>query len=107
MNQWTELKKGDRIVFRAKNGKGSVVKVKNKGHYFMPAKLGMRLRGEKSPIGKFENFVVSDLAYKEFEGKYIMYACLSRCSDSIQFIVNYPDLQRYFAKTNISSLGGI
>ena len=53
----TEVKSGDRIVFNHSSGKGSVVRTKNKGYFFMPSKLGMRISGEKSPIARNEIFV--------------------------------------------------
>ena len=105
MTKWVEVRKSDRIIFKEKNGKGSVVKVENKGFYFMPAKLGMRLSGIKSPIGNSEMFVVSDFEVIKYEGKYMVNCYLTRCKDSIQFIVNERNLQRYFCKINQSSLG--
>ena len=67
MTKWVEVKKGDKIIFNSDNGKGSVVKIKNKGYCFMPAKIGMRLNGEKSPIGKFEMFILTDFKWFKFE----------------------------------------
>lgn len=105
MTQWVEIKKGDKIVFNSGHGKGSVVKVKNKGHYFMPAKVGMRLSGDKSPIARYEEFVVTDLDWFKFKNKYVHNCYLTRCHDNVLFIVSYDHLQRYFSKTNRSSLG--
>ena len=105
MTKWVEVRKGDRIVFKEKNGKGSVVKVKNKGFYFMPAKIGMRLNGAKSPIGKSELFIVNDFVVIKYEGEYLVNCHLTRCKDSTQFIVNERNFQKYFAKINQSSLG--
>lgn len=106
MTKWVEVKKGDRIIFKSGNGKGSVVKVKNKGFYFMPAKIGMRLNGVKSPIGNSELFVITDFVVLKYEGEYLVNCHLTRCKDSTQFIVNERNLQRYFSKINQSSLGG-
>lgn len=107
MTQWVEVKKGDRIVFNAENGRGSVVKIENKGRYFMPAKIGMRLNGEKSPIGRFEPFIITDFKWFKFEDDHIINCYLTRCSDNTQFTISNRNLQRYFSKSSLSSLSGI
>ena len=85
MNKTVEVKKGDRIIFKAGNGKGSVVMTKNKGNYFMPAKFGMRIDGLKSPIGQSEVFVINNFEVQKFENKHIVKCTLTRCKDCIQF----------------------
>ena len=107
MIKWVEVKKGDKIVFNSGNGRGSIVKVKNKGYHFMPAKIGMRLNGEKSPIGKLEMFILTDIKWFKFEDEYITNCYVTRCKDNTSFLISDRNLQRYFSKTQLSSLGGI
>ena len=51
-----ELKKNDKVYFKSKTGEGSIVEVKSKGHYFMPAKANMRLKGRAQPLINNEVF---------------------------------------------------
>lgn len=104
MTQWVEAKKGDKIVFSAASGRGSVVSIRNKGFYFMPAKTGMKLNGIKKPIGKFEMFIITDIQVKKFEKHHIVNCHLTRFKDNTSFIVCNKSLQRYFSKINSSSL---
>ena len=98
MNKIVEIKKGDKIIFKAGNGKGSVVFTKNKGNYFMPAKFGMRIDGIKSPIGKYESFIINNFTTQKFENKYIVKCTLTRCKDYVQFQISEDQLFRNFAK---------
>ena len=107
MIKWVEVKKGDKIIFNSDNGRGSIVKIKNKGFHFMPAKIGMRLNGIISPIGKLEIFIVSDFKWFKFEDEYITNCYVTRCKDNTSFLISDRNLQRYFSKTEQSRLGGI
>ena len=102
-----ELKKGDLVFFKENHGQGSVVKIKSKGLYFMPAKFGMRISGEKSPIAKFEKFVFNDYVVQKKTNKRIIKCNLTRISDGTQFAISENELYNYFCKTNNSFLGDI
>ena len=47
--KWVEVRNGDYVYFMGKRGQGSVVKTDGYGNFFMPAKTGMRIKGEKYP----------------------------------------------------------
>tara|TARA_B100001989_G_C24501847_1_gene445364 strand:- start:89 stop:424 length:336 start_codon:yes stop_codon:yes gene_type:complete len=107
MTKWIEIKYGDIIKFKGKSGTGSVVFTENKGNYFMPAKLGMRIKGIKKPIKKYEEFVFNDSVVQSASGNHRVVKCfLTRISDNCEFAVSEQCLMRYFGKTNQSRLGG-
>ena len=100
MNRLVEVKKGDRIIFKASTGKGSVVRTENKGYYFMPAKFGMRISGLKSPISKNEVFILNDFEVQSYENKRVVKCVLTRCKDNVQFALNENEFIKYFSKPN-------
>jgi len=107
MTQWVEIRQGDSILFKEKSGKGSVVFTPNNGNYFMPAKIGMRIKGFKKPIAKNEEFIFSGSKVQSASGNSRIVKCeLLRLSDNVSFFVSEMDLMLYFAKSSKSSLGG-
>ena len=107
MTKWIEIRYGDIIKFKGKSGTGSVVFTENNGNYFMPAKLGMRIKGIKKPIKKYEEFVFNDSVVQSASGNSRVIKCfLTRISDNCEFAVSEQCLMRYFGKTNQSRLGG-
>ena len=107
MTQWVEIRQGDSILFKEKTGKGSVVFTSSKGNYFMPAKVGMRIKGLKKPIAKNEEFIFNGSTVQAACGTSRVVKCeLLRLSDNVSFFVSEMDLMSYFAKSNRSSLGG-
>jgi len=106
--RWVEIRCGDTILFKNKTGSGSVVFTPNNGNYFMPAKIGMRLKGIKKPIEKYEEFILNDSVVQSVHGNSRVIKCtLIRKSDNCQFFISEFDLMQYFGKTNRSNLGGI
>ena len=67
MENFKELKTGDTVVFRGKDGAGCFVKVPNKGFYFSPSKFNMQLEGETFPIAHLEKFTYKN--YKILDGR--------------------------------------
>jgi len=107
MTQWVEIRQGDTIQFKEKSGKGSVVFTSNNGNYFMPAKVGMRIKGAVKPILKNEEFIFSESTVQSVSGVTRVVKCeLLRLSDNSNFFVSEMDLMSYFSKSNKSSLGG-
>jgi hypothetical protein len=107
MNKWIEIRNGDTILFKGKTGTGSVVFTEFHGNYFMPAKIGMRIKGPKKPIKKFEEFVLNDSIVQSANGNSRIVKCmLTRLSDNVEFAISEFDLMQYFGKTNQSRLGG-
>ena len=107
MTQWVEIRQGDAILFKEKTGKGSVVFTTGNGNYFMPAKIGMRIKGIKKPIVKNEEFIFNGSTVQAASGTSRIVKCeLLRLSDNTSFFVSEMDLMSYFAKSNKSSLGG-
>jgi len=106
MSKWSEIRVNDRIFFKEKSGSGSIVKTERHGHYFMPAKIGMRLKGHKKPITKYEMFILNDIQVQEVLNKNRTIKCLlTRASDGIQFAISEDSLMRYFGKSEQSILG--
>ena len=106
--KWVEIRNGDTIHFKNKTGSGSVVFTPNNGNYFMPAKIGMRLKGTKKPIAKYEEFILNDSIVQSAHGKNRIVKCtLIRKSDNCHFFISEFDLMQYFGKTNRSNLGGL
>ena len=107
MSKWVEIRQGDSILFKEKTGKGSVVFTTNNGNYFMPAKIGMRIKGIKKPIAKNEEFIFNGSTVQAASGISRVVKCeLLRLSDNTSFYVSEMDLMTYFSKSNKSSLGG-
>ena len=107
MTTWVEVRCGDLIVFKGKTGTGSVVFTQNKGNYFMPAKIGMRIKGVKKPIEKYEEFILNDSVVQSVSGTNRIVKCtLIRKSDNSHFYVSEFDLMQYFSKPDRSNLGG-
>ena len=107
MTKWIEIRYGDIIKFKGKSGTGSVVFTENNGNYFMPAKLGMRIKWIKKPSKKYEEFVFNDSVVQSASGNSRVIKCfLTRISDNCEFAVSEQCLMRYFGKTNQSRLGG-
>ena len=107
MTQWVEIRQGDSILFKEKTGKGSVVFTSNSGNYFMPAKIGMRIKGLKKPIAKHEEFIFNGSTVQAASGTSRVVKCeLLRLSDNTSFFVSEMNLMAYFAKSNRSRLGG-
>ena len=108
MSIWVELKNNDILIFNQVSGSGSVVETKNHGRYFMPAKIGMRLKGEKKPIARNERFVFNGAQVQQTSGSSrIVKFFLLRELDGTLFAISENDAQSYFAKTSASSLGGL
>tara|TARA_B000000557_G_C20677509_1_gene401656 strand:- start:260 stop:592 length:333 start_codon:yes stop_codon:yes gene_type:complete len=105
--KWTEVRYGDYVYFKGKTGTGSVVKTESRGRFFMPAKIGMRIKGEKFPILKNERFILTNSKVLHAEGTDRIIKCfLTRCSDNTTMIISERQFQQYFYKTNQSNLGG-
>lgn len=105
-NKWVELRNGDSVYFIGNSGTGSVVKTESHGRYFMPAKVGMRIKGEKSPIAFRERFIFTASKIQKVDGCERIIKCfLTRIEDSTIFAVSERQLHKYFGKTNESSLG--
>lgn len=105
---YTELKNNDLIVFNQKTGSGSIVETKNHGCYFMPAKIGMRLSGIKTPLRKNEQFIYNNYVVQKAEGfDRIIKLFITRIQDGKVFAISEDQLHKNFAKLNRSSLGGI
>ena len=67
MEKFREIRTGDTLVFRGKDGEGSFVKVHSKGFYFSPAKESMQLQGDNFPIAHLERFTYK--SYKILDGR--------------------------------------
>tara|TARA_Y100000589_G_scaffold312055_1_gene331975 strand:- start:941 stop:1261 length:321 start_codon:yes stop_codon:yes gene_type:complete len=99
-----EVKTSDILLFKENHGKGSIVKVKNRGYYFMPAKFGMRIKGEKKPIAKFERFVFNGYVVQKFDKDRIIKCYLTRLEDGTNFAISETELYNYFCKSSRSFL---
>lgn len=98
MKMFRELRQGDLVSFKKKSGSGSFVKVENKGYYFMPAKIDMRLEGEdKKPIQKNEIFVYSGykLLLTEEDKRAVRISLVRETTGQLCFI-SENDLHNYF-----------
>ena len=103
--KYTEVKENDVVTFSAKSGSGSVVKTKSHGYYFMPAKLGMRLKGDISPILKNERFVFTSYRVQKADSEGRIIKCiLTRLSNGTNFAVSEDFFHRYFKKIDLSNL---
>lgn len=107
MTKWVETKNNDSLYFSAETGKGSIVETEKHGRYFMPAKIGMRLKGKKSPIRKYERFTFSGYKIQKVEGnRRVLKFFLIREFDGHMFAISEENAQKYFSKSSESSLGG-
>ena len=105
--KWIEVKNGDAVYFKEKTGSGSVVKTKNHGRYFMPAKIGMRIKGEINPIEKHERFIFQNSKVQMVDGSSRIVKCfLVRVSDNSNLAISEQQLMQYFYKKDESSLSG-
>lgn len=106
MNQWIEVRNGDRVYFNGKNGEGSVVKTENQGNYFMPARVGMRIKGVKKPIGKSESFIMSNSEVQKVDKcERIVKIMLTRVFDGEEFAISESQFMQFFVRRDESSLG--
>jgi uncharacterized protein YehS (DUF1456 family) len=106
--KWIEVRKGDYVYFKFKSGKGSVVKTDYHGNFFMPAKIGMRIKGEKYPILEDEAFIMNNSKVQKVEkSERIVKIFLTRISDGVEFAVSETQFQQYFCKKDESNLGAI
>jgi hypothetical protein len=106
MRRWSEVRNGESVYFMGKTGSGSVVKTEFHGRYFMPAKVGMRIKGEKKPIIKWEKFIFNSSRVQKAEGTERIVKCfLTRVSDSTVMAISEKQFMQYFSKSEQSSLG--
>ena len=106
--KWAEIRSGSYIYFKGKRGQGSVVKTKNHGNYFMPAKIGMRIKGEKFPILSDELFIMNDLKIQKVsKSDRIIKILLTRISDGMNFAISETHVIEYFYKKDESNLGAM
>tara|TARA_B100000700_G_scaffold97420_1_gene109633 strand:+ start:779 stop:1111 length:333 start_codon:yes stop_codon:yes gene_type:complete len=106
--KWVEVRNGDYVYFMGKRGQGSVVKTDGYGNFFMPAKTGMRIKGEKYPILKDEGFIMNSSKVQKVEKtERIVKIFLTRLSDGMQFAISETQFQQYFCKKDESNLGTI
>ena len=101
-----ELKASDVLVFNKESGSGSFVKVVGKGNYFMPAKKGLRLEGNKKPIVRNEKFVYIDYEVLKRESPRTVRIGLVRVLTGEKCYISENDLDRYFIYSQDQSLHG-
>lgn len=105
--KWVEIKNGDALYFKGKTGSGSVVKTENHGRYFMPAKIGMRIKGEIKPIEEHERFILQSSKVQMVDGPSRIIKCfLVRISDNTVVAISEQQMMQYFYKRDESSLSG-
>ena len=108
MNQWIEVRNGDRVYFNGKNGEGSVVNTENHGNYFMPARIGMRIKGVKKPIAKNEAFTFSSSEVQKVNKcERTVKINLIRTFDGEEFSISEFQFMQFFVRRDESNLGGI
>jgi len=106
MNRWIEVRNGDRVYFNGKNGEGSVVKTEDNHSYFMPARIGMRLKGVKKPIIKNEAFIMSNSEVQKVDKcKRVVKIMLTRAFDGEEFAISESQFMQFFIRRDESSLG--
>jgi len=105
--KWIEVRSGDRVYFNGKNGEGSVVATENHGNYFMPARTGMRIKGVKKPISKYESFTMASSEVQKVDKcKRTVKIILTRTLDGEEFAISESQFMQFFTKRDESSLGG-
>ncbi len=105
--KWVEVRNGDRVYFGGKTGEGSVVATENHGNYFMPARIGIRIKGIKNPISRDEAFtMVSSKVQKVDKCERIVKVMLTRTLDGKEFAISESHFMQFFVKKDESSLGG-
>tara|TARA_Y100000114_G_C11562800_1_gene232592 strand:- start:49 stop:378 length:330 start_codon:yes stop_codon:yes gene_type:complete len=105
-NKWSEARNGDYVYFKGKIGQGSVVKTAKHGNYFMPAKIGMRIKGKKYPILNNELFIINSYKIQKVDKtSRVIKVYLTRINDSMMFAISENQLVQYFYKKEGSNLG--
>lgn len=66
--KYSELRKGDIIIFNKSSGSASFTTIKEKGSYFTPALKQTRLSGVAIPIKRNEPFIYSGCKLLHAEG---------------------------------------
>ena len=106
MHRWIEVRNGDRVYFNGKNGEGSVVKTENHYNYFMPARIGMRIKGVKKPILKNEAFIMSSSKVQKVDKcERIVKIMLTRVFDGEEFAISEFQFMQFFIRRDESNLG--
>ena len=106
--KWVEVRNGDYVYFMGKRGQGSVVETDCHGNFFMPAKIGMRIKGEKYPILKDEAFIMNNSKVQKVDkSERIVKIFLTRVDDGMQFAISETQFHQYFCKKDESSLGAV
>ena len=106
--KWVEIRNGDGCFFIGKNGTGSVVETQDHGNYFVPAKIGMRIKGFKQPIRKYESFIMTNSEVQKVDKcDRIVKVFLTRILDGKEFAISERQFQQYFVKSNKTSFGSI
>ncbi len=99
--KWVEIKNGDVVLFTHKTGTASFTTIKDKGTYFMPAKIGMRLDGYKIPILKEEAFIYNGYTELGEDRKTcIVKIDITRLKTNQMCSLSYHNFQKYFSKTD-------
>ena len=106
MGRWIEVRNGDRVYFKGKNGEGSVVKTERHGNYFMAARIGMRIKGIIKPISKNESFIMTNsVVQKADKNSRISKITLIRTFDGEEFSISESQFMQFFAKRDESISG--
>lgn len=66
--KYSELRKGDIVIFNESSGSASFTAIKEKGSYFTPALKQTRLNGISLPIKKNEPFIYAGYKLLHSEG---------------------------------------
>tara|TARA_Y100000310_G_C20406969_1_gene680119 strand:+ start:232 stop:588 length:357 start_codon:yes stop_codon:yes gene_type:complete len=101
--KWDEVRRGDIVLFTGKTGAASFTTLKDKGTYFMPAKIGMRLDGYKIPILRNEAFIYNGYTELGNDRKTnVVRINVVRLKTNQSCSLSMYSFQKYFAKTNES-----
>ena len=99
--KWVEIKNGDVVLFTGKTGTASFTTLKDKGTYFMPAKIGMRLDGYKIPILKDEAFIYNGYTELGDDRKTcVVRINIMRLKTNQACSLSMYSFQKYFSKTD-------